>query len=187
MRNIIIISAPSGTGKTTLCKAIQEKIVDIQWSVSFTTRKKRAIEIDGIDYKFISEKNFKKLIAENKFSEWEKVHGNYYGTSKTSLNNAIEENKILLLELDVKGAMKLKQSYPENSYSIFIIPPSIDHLRARLKKRGTDSDERIEVRLQRFEEEMNLKENFDQIMINEDLESAKLQLTNIINKVKEGD
>ena len=104
-----------------------------------------------------------------------------------SLNNAIEENKILLLELDVKGAMELKQSYPENSYSIFIIPPSIDHLRARLKKRGTDSDERIEVRLQRFEEEMNLKENFDQIMINEDLESAKLQLTNIINKVKEGD
>ena len=85
MRNIIIISAPSGTGKTTLCKAIQEKIVDIQWSVSFTTRKKRAIEIDGIDYKFISEKNFKKLIAENKFSEWEKVHGNYYGTSKISL------------------------------------------------------------------------------------------------------
>ena len=101
MRNIIIISAPSGTGKTTLCKAIQEKIVDIQWSVSFTTRKKRSIEIDGIDYKFISEKNFKKLIAENKFSEWEKVHGNYYGTSKISLINAIEENKILLLELNV--------------------------------------------------------------------------------------
>ena len=187
MKNIIIISAPSGTGKTTLCKAVQQQIPDIQWSVSFTTRKKRTIEIDGIDYNFISNKSFKKLIAENKFSEWEKVHGNYYGTSKSSLNKAIEEKKILLLELDVKGAMKLKQSYPENSYSIFIIPPSIDHLRARLKNRGTDSQERIEVRLQRFEEEMNLKENFDEIMINEDLESAKLELINIIKIVKEGD
>lgn len=187
MKNIIIISAPSGTGKTTLCKAVQQQIPDIQWSVSFTTRKKRTIEIDGIDYNFISNKSFKKLIAENKFSEWEKVHGNYYGTSKSSLNKAIEEKKILLLELDVKGAMKLKRSYPENSYSIFIIPPSIDHLRARLKNRGTDSEERIEIRLQRFEEEMNLKENFDEIMVNEDLESAKLELINIIKIVKEGD
>jgi len=187
MKNIIIISAPSGTGKTTLCKAVQEQIPDIQWSVSFTTRKKRNIEIDGIDYNFISDKNFKKLTAENKFSEWEMVHGNYYGTSKFSLNKAIEEKKVLLLELDVKGAMKLKQSYPENAYSIFIIPPSIDHLRARLKKRGTDSEKRIEVRLQRFEEEMNLKENFDEIMINEELESAKLELIKIIKKVKEVD
>ena len=79
MKNIIIISAPSGTGKTTLCKAVQEQISDIQWSVSFTTRKKRNIEIDGIDYNFISDKNFKKLTAENRFSEWEMVHGNYYG------------------------------------------------------------------------------------------------------------
>ena len=97
MKNIIIISAPSGTGKTTLCKAIQEKIVDIQWSVSFTTRKKRTIEIDGIDYNFISSKKFKQLVVENKFSEWEIVHGNYYGTSKSSIAKAIEEKNILLL------------------------------------------------------------------------------------------
>ena len=187
MKNIIIISAPSGTGKTTLCKAIQEKIVDIQWSVSFTTRKKRTIEIDGIDYNFISSKKFKQLVVENKFSEWEIVHGNYYGTSKSSIAKAIEEKNILLLELDVKGAMKLKKNYPENSYSIFIIPPSIDHLRARLKKRGTDSDSRIEIRLERFEEEMNLKDEFDEIMINEDLESAKLELINIIKKLKKGE
>lgn len=186
MINIITISAPSGTGKTTLCKAVQKKIKDIEWSVSYTTRVKRSIETDGEDYKFISLDQFESLIKSNDFAEWEKVHGHYYGTLKSSLNKAINSKKIILLELDVKGSMALKKKYPKNSFSIFIIPPSLNDLRSRLKKRGTDSDERIEIRLQRFKQEMDSKENFDQIMVNGNLESAKFELMKTINKIKNG-
>lgn len=186
MKNIITISAPSGTGKTTLCKAVQEKLKDIKWSVSVTTRKKRKNEVNGVDYNFVTKEAFNDLLRNKKFAEWEKVHGNYYGTLIESLENAIQQQKTLLLELDVKGAMCLKKLYPENSFTIFVIPPSLNHLRERLKKRGTDSIKNIEIRLQRFEQEMNSKDYFDEIMINEDLESAKLQLINIIKKIKEG-
>ena len=186
MKNIITISAPSGTGKTTLCKAVQEKFNDIKWSISVTTRKKRRNEVNGVDYDFVTKDVFNDLLKNKKFAEWEMVHGNYYGTLNKSIENAIDLNETLLLELDVKGAMCLKKLYPKNSFSIFIIPPSLNHLRDRLRKRGTDSIENIEIRLQRFEQEMNSKEYFDEIMINEDLESAKLELINIIKKIKEG-
>ncbi len=118
--------------------------------------------------------------------EWENVHGFYYGTSKVSLEKAIEKNNVLLLEMDVKGSMRIKKLYPENTYSIFIIPPSIDHLRKRLKNRGTDSEKRIEIRLKRFEEEMEFQKNFDYVMVNEDLELAKIELNKTINKLKQG-
>ena len=186
MKNIITISAPSGTGKTTLCKAVQEKLNDIKWSISVTTRNKRRNEVNGVDYDFVTKDVFNDLLKNKKFAEWEMVHGNYYGTLNKSIENAIDLKETLLLELDVKGAMCLKKLYPKNSFSIFIIPPSLNHLRERLRKRGTDSKENIEIRLQRFEQEMNSKEYFDEIMINEDLESAKLELINIIKKIKEG-
>lgn len=186
MKNIITISAPSGTGKTTLCKAVQEKLNDIKWSISVTTRNKRRNEVNGVDYDFVTKDVFNDLLKNKKFAEWEMVHGNYYGTLNKSIENAIDLKETLLLELDVKGAMCLKKLYPKNSFSIFIIPPSLNHLRERLRKRGTDSIENIEIRLQRFEQEMNSKDYFDEIMINEDLESAKLELINIIKKIKEG-
>lgn len=186
MKNIITISAPSGTGKTTLCKAVQEKLNDIKWSISVTTRNKRRNEVNGVDYDFVTKDVFNDLLKNKKFAEWEMVHGNYYGTLNKSIENAIDLKETLLLELDVKGAMCLKKLYPKNSFSIFIIPPSLNHLRERLRKRGTDSIKNIEIRLQRFEQEMNSKEYFDEIMINEDLESAKLELINIIKKIKEG-
>lgn len=186
MKNIITISAPSGTGKTTLCRAVQEKLKDIKWSVSVTTRKMRATEVNGVDYNFVSRDIFDQLLKNNKFAEWENVHGNYYGTLRESLENAIKQKETLLLELDVKGAMCLKKLYPKNSFTIFIIPPSLNHLRERLRKRGTDSENSIEIRLQRFEQEMSSKKNFDEIMINEDLDNAKLELINIINKIKKG-
>jgi len=186
MKNIITISAPSGTGKTTLCKAVQKELKDIKWSVSVTTREKRKNEVDGVDYNFVKKDVFNDLLKNKKFAEWEKVHGNYYGTLDESIENAIKTQGILLLELDVKGAMCLKKLYPKNSFTIFIIPPSLNHLRERLRKRGTDSKKNIEIRLQRFEQEMNSKEYFDEIMINEDLESAKLKLIDTIKKIKEG-
>ena len=187
MVNFITISAPSGSGKTTLCKALQVVEPDIQWSISYTTREKRDIEEDGVDYHFISSDKFEDFIINGYFVEWENVHGYYYGTSLKSLNNAIHENKMLLLEMDVKGSMNIKKLYPEKTFSIFIIPPSIEHLRDRLKNRGTDSARRIEVRLKRFQEEMEFQNKFDYVMVNENLESAKIELQNKVRKLKQGE
>ena len=186
MINFITISAPSGSGKTTLCKALQIVEPEIEWSISYTTRQKRSIEEDGIDYFFISEENFEKLIIKGHFVEWQNVHGFYYGTSVSSLKNAIEDNKTMLLEMDVKGSMTIKKLYPEQTFSIFIMPPSITHLRERLRSRGTDSENRINIRLKRFQEEMEFREKFDYVMINEDLDLAKIELQNTINNLKQG-
>ena len=187
MTNLIIISAPSGSGKTTLCRSIQAEISKIKWSISFTTRKIRKMEKNGIDYQFISESTFRKFIDQSFFVEWEKVHGFYYGTSKKSITNTIENNEILLLEMDVKGALTIKKLYPNKTFSIFITPPSVDHLRKRLQKRGTDSNYRINIRLQRFKEEMKYVSKFDFNLLNDDLAKAKGQLLDIILKIKKGD
>lgn len=186
MINFITISAPSGAGKTTLCKALRSVQPDIEWSTSHTTRLKRDIEINGVDYHFISVDKFEQLILEEAFAEWENVHGYYYGTTKNNLETAIHNDKTLLLEMDVKGSMSVKKLYPQHTFSIFILPPSLDQLRKRLKSRGTDSDERIEIRLKRFQQEIEFQNKFDQVMINEDLELAKVELINIVNKLKQG-
>ena len=186
MINLITISAPSGSGKTTLCKALQKVIPEIEWSTSYTTREQRSIEFDGVDYHFISHNEFEDLILKQDLAEWENVHGYYYGTPKSTLENAINKDKTVLLEMDVKGAIRIKGLYPENSFSIFIIPPSVGHLRERLKKRGTDSEKRIEIRLQRFQQEMGYKDRFDHVMINEDLNVATQELINVVNELKEG-
>ena len=186
MINFITISAPSGSGKTTLCKALQIVEPEIEWSISYTTRQKRPIEEDGIDYFFISEENFEELIIKGHFVEWQNVHGFYYGTSVSSLKNAIEDNKTMLLEMDVKGSMSIKKLFPDQTFSIFIMPPSISQLRERLRSRGTDSERRINIRLKRFQEEMEFREKFDYVMVNEDLDLAKIELQKTINKLNKG-
>ena len=186
IKNLITISAPSGSGKTTLCKMLQDERSDISWSVSCTTRAPRPNEIDGIDYYFNSRDQFMKSIADDAFAEWEDVHGLYYGTLKLNLDTAIANNTILLLELDVKGSMSIVQLYPEQSFSIFILPPSIEHLRHRLRNRGTDTESRINERLKRFEREMEYKSKFDYVLINEDLEVASRELIEVVNGLKEG-
>ena len=145
------------------------------------------MEKNGIDYQFITDSTFKTLIENSFFAEWEKVHGFYYGTSKDSLNNTINKNEMLLLEMDVKGALSIKKLYPNKTFSIFITPPTVDHLRKRLQKRGTESDYRINIRLQRFQEEMKYVSKFDFNLLNDDLAEAKNQLLNIILKIKKGD
>ena len=186
IKNLITISAPSGSGKTTLCKMLQDARSDISWSVSCTTRAPRPNEIDGIDYYFNSRDQFMKSITDDAFAEWEDVHGQYYGTLKLNLDTAIANNTILLLELDVKGSMSIVQLYPEQSFSIFILPPSIEHLRHRLRNRGTDTESRINERLKRFEREMEYKSKFDYVLINEDLEVASRELIEVVNGLKEG-
>ena len=186
MINFITISAPSGSGKTTLCKALQLVEPEIEWSISYTTREKRSIEENGVDYFFISEEEFEDLIIQGHFVEWQNVHGYYYGTSLNNLENAINNDKIMLIEMDVKGSMSIKKLFPDQTFSIFIIPPSISQLRERLRSRGTDSERRINIRLKRFQEEMEFREKFDYVMINEDLDLAKIELQKTINKLKQG-
>lgn len=187
MINFVTISAPSGSGKTTLCKALQLVEPDLEWSISYTTRKRRDMEDDGVDYHFITLDEFEDLILQEHFVEWENVHGQYYGTALNSLSDAIKEHKTLLLEMDVKGAMSIKKLFPEKTFSIFILPPSIEHLRDRLKKRGADSEKIIEIRLKRFKEEMEFQNKFDYVMINENLELAKIELQNKVKKLKQGE
>ena len=186
MINFITISAPSGSGKTTLCKALQQVEPEIEWSISYTTREKRSIEENGVDYFFISKEEFENLIIQGHFVEWQNVHGFYYGTSVSNLENAIKNDKIMLIEMDVKGSMSIKKLFPDQTFSIFIMPPSILQLRERLRSRGTDSERRINIRLKRFQEEMEFREKFDYVMINEDLDLAKIELQKTINKLKQG-
>ena len=186
MINFVTISAPSGSGKTTLCKALQQVEPEIEWSISYTTREKRSIEQNAVDYFFISEEEFEELIIQGHFVEWQNVHGFYYGTSVSNLENAIKNDKIMLIEMDVKGSMSIKKLFPDQTFSIFIMPPSISQLRERLRSRGTDSERRINIRLKRFQEEMEFREKFDYVMINEDLDLAKIELQKTINKLKKG-
>ena len=187
MNNFIIISAPSGSGKTTICKYLQKLDSSINFSVSCTTRQKRANEVEGKDYLFITNEEFEKKINDAKFIEWEQIHGNfYYGTLKSTLEKAINEDKRILLELDVKGAMSVKKLYPNKSLSIFIEPPSVEVLKLRLEKRGTDNDERIIKRLERLESELSYKSNFDYHVINDDLDQAVNEIMSIIKNKSKG-
>jgi guanylate kinase len=187
MKNLIIISAPSGSGKTTLCKALMRQNPEIRFSVSCTTRPRRPNEVDGVDYYFMTNAEFEARIQKDEFAEWEQIHGNfYYGTLKKTLEDAIRNESFLLLELDVQGAMSLKKLYPENHLSIFIMPPSLDELKIRLRKRGTDSEERIKKRLERLNHELSFKKYFDYEVVNDNLDTAVEKIVEIINLENEG-
>ena len=185
MNNLIVISAPSGAGKSTLCRALQKKYPKIQFSISSTTRSRREYEKDGYDYEFLTNEEFKNKIQTNKFIEFETVHGYYYGTPKANIDNAIVQNQYLLLEVDVKGALKIKDAYQEHAITIFITLPHVEDLLERLRKRGTESEERIAKRMERIEMELDHKDQFDHCIINDDFDRALTELINIIGLEKQ--
>ena len=180
MKLIYSISAPSGTGKSTLCKAILKEIPELSFSVSYTTRLQRDKEINGVDYNFVSHAEFQSMLDMEQFSEYEDVHGQFYGTLKSILEDSIMKGNPLLLELDVKGAMSIKELYPEQTLSIFVKPPSEDVLRLRLEGRGTDDKVLIKKRLTRIHMELEYGKMFDVSFINDDLEKAIKELKHII-------
>ena len=186
MKNLICVSAPSGSGKTTLCKRVREIKRELVWSVSYTTRSPRPNEVNGEDYNFITQKEFISLKNNEEFAEWENVHGQYYGTAKLELDKAILNEKIVLLELDVNGTTSIRKLYPEHSHSIFIVPPSVDHLRERLFKRGSETIKSIEKRLERFNKEMDYKDRFDTLLINDNIRVAINDFIMIINELTKG-
>ncbi len=182
---LIIVAGPSGTGKGTVENAIMEKFPEIQFSVSVTTRPRRAYEIEGKHYYFISKSDFLERINRGELAEWQEVYsknGHFYGTLRSSIEEAFEQGKHLLIDIDIKGGINLKKAYPENSISIFIEPPSVEALEERLIKRATDSPEQIRIRLERMPEEMELGKQFDYTIVNSDLDEAVNAFTEILDK-----
>ena len=181
----VIISAPSGAGKTTIVKHLLESGLNLSFSVSATTRPRRPNEVNGVDYFFVSDDEFEKKIANNEFIEWERFYDYYYGTLKSFVDDNINIGKSVLFEVDVKGALSLKKIYPE-SFLIFIGPPSYEELVTRLKNRKTESESDLQKRIDRAKMELSFKKDFDYIFVNDELhkvyKSVKSLIKEIINK-----
>ncbi len=174
MNKVIIFSAPSGSGKTTLIKHALETISELQFSISCTTRQPRGSEVHAVDYHFLSPDEFRQKIAEDAFVEYEEVYTDkYYGTLKSEVEKIWNLGKVVIFDVDVKGGVSLKKYFGEQALSIFIKPPSIEELERRLVSRDTDDAETIRIRIEKSEEEMSYADQFDTIVINDDLEKAK--------------
>ena len=179
---VIIITAPSGSGKTTLVKHLLSQFPSINFSVSATTRTKRPMEEDGKDYYFITTEEFLRLREEGLFVEWEEVYPNqFYGTLYSELTKIWERGNIVLFDVDVLGALALKNKFNTDALSIFIKTPSLDILRERLKKRLTETEESLQRRISKAEEEIRYAHYFDIVLVNDALEDAQKQIVNIIN------
>lgn len=176
---LLVFSAPSGSGKTTIVKTILKKYKELDFSVSATTRKRRENEIDGKDYFFISEEEFKKKIVANDFIEWETFYDYYYGTLRTFVDNEIADGKSVVLEVDVKGAVNIKKNYP-SAVLIFIMPPSFEELKSRLINRSTETESDLKKRIERAEYEFTYQDKFDYVVINDKLEDAVNKVCEII-------
>lgn len=171
---IIIITAPSGAGKTSITHYLMQQFSQLAFSVSAATRSARGTEKDGVDYYFISVDDFKNKIQQDEFVEWEMVYeGKYYGTLKAELQRIWNENKIPILDIDVKGAIHVKQQFPQSALSIFIEPPSVEELKKRLEGRGTESAESLAARVNKAAYEISFKDQFDKLIINDDLQHAR--------------
>ena len=185
---LVILAAPSGTGKSTICRELIKNNKNWNFSVSVTTRNPRDGEIDGKDYKFISNSEFEHFVKFGDFIEWEIVHGNKYGTLWSTIDDALDSKKVLILDIDVKGAMSIKEEYEDQTVLIFIEPPGLnineqkETLNERLVKRGNEQELAIKHRLKRFETEMEFKEKFDYHFINENLNKTIDKVEKLIKR-----
>jgi len=181
-QKIIIITAPSGAGKTSITRHLLNTFPDkLAFSVSAATRKARGNEKHGIDYYFIAEEEFTNKIQHGEFVEWEMVYeGKYYGTLKSELSRIWSEGKFPVLDIDVKGAIHVQQQFPETTLSLFIEPPGVDELKRRLQTRGTENDESLSARVNKASYELSFKHSFHQIIVNDNLEKAKKQAEDVV-------
>lgn len=180
---LLVISGPSGAGKGTICAAIREMYQDLEYSTSMTTRSPRNGEKEGISYFFRTKEEFEKLIAEDAFLEYACVYENYYGTPKKYVLDKIAEGASVLLEIDIQGAMQVKERYPKGVF-VYIVPPSLEILSRRIHDRGTDSEEVIQKRLAQITNELSLAHRYDYIVVNDVLEDAVKKVSAIIEAEK---
>lgn len=179
---IFVLSAPSGTGKTTICEILIRSLPNLKMSISHTTRKPRTGERDGIDYFFIDKEVFETMIKNDDFIEWAEVYGNFYGTSKKIINELLQSGNDILLDIDIQGAKNIKKTYPD-SVLIFILPPSLEELEKRLKYRKEEIDT-IKMRLNKAKEEISQYKIYDYLVVNDDLDKAVKEILCIITAEK---
>ena len=183
MGKLIVISAPSGAGKTSIVHDILKKREDISFSVSACSRRKRDQENNGKDYYFLGLKKFQQKINEGAFLEWEEVYENqYYGTLKSEIKKIWSKGKTVIFDVDVVGGLNIKNQYPKECLAIFIMPPSIKSLRDRLENRGSESEQNLEVRLAKAEKEISRNTEFDIVVLNDDFETACKEVENAISR-----
>ncbi len=177
---LFVISAPSGAGKTTLCREAMKRLDNLEFSISYTTRPPRPGEEEGRDYHFVDEETFLKMVERGDLAEWARVYNHLYGTPKAPLIKAIEEGRDILLDIDIQGASQIKAVFPDDAVPIFVFPPSMDVLKERLSTRGTDPPQVIRERWAKAEEEMAMYPLFRYFVVNDELEEAVEDLTAII-------
>ena len=176
---LIVVSAPSGAGKTTLCREVRMRLQDLAYSVSYTTRPPRPGEVDGADFHFVTESAFRELRETGGFAEWAQVHGNLYGTHAATIERALDEGRDILLDIDTQGARQLRARYRE-AVLIFIIAPSMAELEQRLRERRSDGEGEIKRRMDRAREEIQLWRQYDYLIVNRDVKDAVEQLAAVI-------
>jgi len=178
---LVIISAPSGAGKTTIVKHLLQSGLNLSFSISATTRQPRGEEKEGVDYFFLTPNEFRKRVDNNEFIEWEEVYTNImYGTLKCEMERIWAKGQHVLFDVDAQGGISLKKIFKLNSISIFIMPPSVIELENRLIKRGTDTPDKIKTRIEKAHEEMKLASQFDTIIVNHELDKAKEEAVKIL-------
>lgn len=179
---LVIISAPSGAGKTTIVKQLLEKDLGLEFSISATTRHLRGQEAEGKDYYFLSVDDFRRRIEQNDFVEWEEVYkDHFYGTLKSEIERIWANGKHVLFDVDVRGGIKLKHIFGNRSIALFIMPPSVDELKKRLLKRGTEELSKVNTRLAKAEEELKFANQFDNIIFNDQLDKAIVEVSVIVS------
>lgn len=176
---LVVISAPSGTGKSTVVKRLAKEIPDLTHSISCTTRVRRPLERAGREYHFLSRAEFEKKLSEGYFVEWAAVHNALYGTPRKPLEQALSAGKCVIMDIDTQGAMAIKKAFPD-AVTIFLLPPSQAVLKERLARRGTDTDDDVELRLTNAAQELALQDRYDHRVINDELEEAVRALVDLI-------
>lgn len=176
---LFVVSAPSGAGKTTLCREMRQRLHDLAYSVSVTTRAPRPGEIDGSDFRFVSEPDFRAMLDRGELAEWATVHTNLYGTPAAPMETALRDGRDVLLDIDTQGAAQLRARYPE-AVLIFIVAPSMSELEQRLRERRSDGEPEIARRLERARDEVTLWRRYDFLIVNRDVKEAMQQLESII-------
>lgn len=179
---LIVFSAPSGSGKTTIVQyLLAQKELNLAFSISATSREKRGQEVDGKDYYFISADQFREFIEDDKFIEWEEVYQNtFYGTLRSEVERLWNEGKHIIFDIDVVGGLTIKEKFPNQTLAVFVQPPSLEEMERRLRNRNTDSEEKIRERVAKAKREMEFSKDFDVILVNDDLEKAKAEAYRLI-------